>query len=186
MSVIQTRYANVYFRSRLEARWAVFFDALDIQWEYEKEGYEFSDGTRYLPDFWLPVQKRWIEIKGEIETKDEIGKASLLAVETMRPVHIFWGPIPDILNDEVPEYSVFLPEECEGEIVAGQDFPYLFGECPECGMFDIQYLGRADRFGCGCCTQKTFSYNSLHLLAAYQVARSARFEHGEKGAMIGV
>jgi len=32
-----TKYAGITFRSRLEARWAVFFDALGISWEYEPE-----------------------------------------------------------------------------------------------------------------------------------------------------
>jgi hypothetical protein len=32
---IQTRYSGRYFRSRLEARWAVFFDALGLKWDYE-------------------------------------------------------------------------------------------------------------------------------------------------------
>src|SRR6187402_3278288 len=50
---IKTRYKGCQFRSRLEARWAVFFDALNIIWEYEKEGFRLSDGTLYLPDFWL-------------------------------------------------------------------------------------------------------------------------------------
>jgi hypothetical protein len=49
---IDTIYNGYKFRSRLEARWAVFFDALSIKYEYEKEGYELSNG-RYLPDFWL-------------------------------------------------------------------------------------------------------------------------------------
>lgn len=38
MQAIQTRYKGYHFRSRLEARWAVFFDTLGILWEYEKEG----------------------------------------------------------------------------------------------------------------------------------------------------
>ena len=50
---IRTRYSGILFRSRLEARWAVFFDALGVKWEYEKEGYELPSG-RYLPDFFLP------------------------------------------------------------------------------------------------------------------------------------
>jgi hypothetical protein len=50
---IETVYKGYKFRSRLEARWAVFFDAMGIEWEYEPEGFELSDGTRYLPDFYL-------------------------------------------------------------------------------------------------------------------------------------
>lgn len=48
---IQTTYKGYRFRSRTEARWAVFFDAMGWDWEYEVEGFEMTDGTRYLPDF---------------------------------------------------------------------------------------------------------------------------------------
>ena len=39
MKAIQTEYKGYLFRSRLEARWAVFFDACGVDWEYEPEGY---------------------------------------------------------------------------------------------------------------------------------------------------
>jgi hypothetical protein len=54
LKVIETRYASVLFRSRLEARWAAFFDKLGEKWEYEPEGFDL-DGQWYLPDFWLPT-----------------------------------------------------------------------------------------------------------------------------------
>lgn len=59
---IQTRYAGCHFRSRLEARWAVFFDAIGIEWLYEPEGYETPHG-RYLPDFVLPGLGLVVEVK---------------------------------------------------------------------------------------------------------------------------
>ena len=62
---IETVYKGYRFRSRLEARWAVFFDAAGVRWEYEKEGFELSNGERYLPDFWLPNNGIWVEVKGE-------------------------------------------------------------------------------------------------------------------------
>jgi hypothetical protein len=61
--VIQTRYANRFFRSRTEARWAVLFDALGVRWEYEIEGYVLRDGTRYLPDFYIHEWDAWFEVK---------------------------------------------------------------------------------------------------------------------------
>lgn len=68
---IETSYAGHRFRSRLEARWAVAFDALGVRWQYEVEGYEcgtrlsWSDRTiKYLPDFWLPDLGTWAEVKG--------------------------------------------------------------------------------------------------------------------------
>jgi hypothetical protein len=53
LTPIETEYAGIRFRSRLEARWAVFFDALGIVWEYEPDAFRCCDGTNYLPDFRL-------------------------------------------------------------------------------------------------------------------------------------
>ena len=50
---IETEYRGYRFRSRLEARWAVFFDACGVKWEYEPEGFDLGDGLYYLPDFLL-------------------------------------------------------------------------------------------------------------------------------------
>lgn len=50
---IETRYKGYRFRSRLEARWAVFFDTCGYTWEYEPEGYDIGNGIWYLPDFRL-------------------------------------------------------------------------------------------------------------------------------------
>lgn len=61
---IETIYNGYRFRSRLEARWAVFFDTLGIQYEYEPEGFKLSDGTICLPDFYLPAFDYYVEIKG--------------------------------------------------------------------------------------------------------------------------
>lgn len=54
IKAIDTSYGGKLFRSRLEARWAFYFDQLNTEWEYEVEGYELGDGIRYLPDFYLP------------------------------------------------------------------------------------------------------------------------------------
>ena len=64
IKAIETVYNGYRFRSRLEARWAVFFDALGVKYEYEPEGYELSDGTKYLPDFYLPYLDYFVEVKG--------------------------------------------------------------------------------------------------------------------------
>lgn len=48
---IETHYKGYRFRSKLEAKWGVFFDALGINWEYEPEGYVLPSGKYYLPDF---------------------------------------------------------------------------------------------------------------------------------------
>lgn len=68
---IETIYNGYKFRSRLEARWAVFFDECGIEYQYEPEGFDLGDGYYYLPDFYLPEQDIWIEIKGKpVEGED--------------------------------------------------------------------------------------------------------------------
>lgn len=64
---IETEYAGHRFRSRLEARWAVVFDAMGMAWKYESQGFE-GGGERYLPDFFLPTFNLWVEVKGERRT----------------------------------------------------------------------------------------------------------------------
>jgi hypothetical protein len=73
-TAIETTYAGHRFRSRLEARWAVFFDHLRIEWKYEPQGYVVGSGSdrtyHYLPDFWLPRQDIWAEVKGQVDERD--------------------------------------------------------------------------------------------------------------------
>lgn len=62
---IETIYNGYRFRSRLEARWAVFFDAIGFDYEYEPEGFNLGNNCFYLPDFYLPENDSWVEIKGK-------------------------------------------------------------------------------------------------------------------------
>lgn len=62
IKAIETVYKGYKFRSRLEARWAIFFEELGLGWQYEVEGFDLPSG-RYLPDFYLPSQHCHVEIK---------------------------------------------------------------------------------------------------------------------------
>lgn len=78
IEAIKTRYNDITFRSRLEARWAVFFDILGIKYFYEYEGFKLDplpeinfkkfitiflnkDQLWYLPDFYIPKQEKFPE-----------------------------------------------------------------------------------------------------------------------------
>lgn len=79
-NAIETVYKGCRFRSRTEARWAVFFDTLGIRWEYESQGYNLGvKRVKYLPDFYMPDWDKFVEIKAfkQIEPA-EAQKAGLL------------------------------------------------------------------------------------------------------------
>lgn len=95
---IETYYNGYRFRSRLEARWAVFFDSGHIPYEYEPEGYRLQDGTLYLPDFYLPELSMHVEVKRD--TADGIEEVKNKCANA-----ITWGgPIQRILIlSNIPE-----------------------------------------------------------------------------------
>lgn len=109
IKAIETSYKGYRFRSRLEARWAVFFDALRIKWLYEPEGFEFEDGTKYLPDFYLPQYGSYVEIKPEI-TPAAKQNCYMLTKATRKFVMLVCG-YPEYEYDGghyFPEYKVSL------------------------------------------------------------------------------
>lgn len=149
---IKTQYKGYRFRSRLEARWAVFFDALGVRWEYEKEGFDLGEAGYYLPDFWLPELGVWIEIKGQKPTAEEEAKAHALAQGTGHHVILFPCGLPEVQS----EYEVSCPsDDCDGAYLfdcgEGWDNYYRWCICPDCGKAGIEFDGRSDRLACKEC-----------------------------------
>lgn len=102
MKAIETIYNGYRFRSRLEARWAVFFDEIGMRYEYEPQGAVLNDGTRYLPDFYLPSYDLYVEIKPpRTECLDEYaGKCELFRDSTNSPIMLCFGdPAAAIYNE---------------------------------------------------------------------------------------
>lgn len=61
---IRNRYRGIDFDSTLESDWASTFDALGWEWEPQPHGILVEDNVRYRPDFYLPAQRVWAEVKG--------------------------------------------------------------------------------------------------------------------------
>ena len=99
IKAIETVYNGYRFRSRLEARWAVFFDALGIRYEYEPEGYELGY-CQYLPDFYLTNERVFIEIKPDDVGLDAMEKCYLLAKGTGKSVVLISGSPGFFYNEE--------------------------------------------------------------------------------------
>lgn len=153
LRAIETKYNGYRFRSRLEARWAVFFDVLRIPYSYEAEGVDL-DGEWYLPDFKLirgamacPCDRetrdafgwsdediyRWVEIKpdGISVGLQAVKNLTLLAQISKRPAYLLRGePFHD-------SYAAAMAHSGRG----GWEKQLLWSECPVCGTIDLQKDG---------------------------------------------
>lgn len=174
IQAIPTWYAGCYFRSRLEARWAVFFDALGIPWNYEPDGWDLVPKTSgehykscpygtyqhgscncrshlgwYLPDFWLPTLNTWFEVKG-VWPGDDAARAreERLGDLTERPLITALGGIPDPTRMDCsghPYPSATEPFDLE---LTGCDIHQAWCVCPWCNKPGIEFDGRGARV-CG-------------------------------------
>jgi hypothetical protein len=150
---IETSYAGCSFRSRLEARWALWMDACGVTWEYEPEGYEM-DGLRYLPDFWLPERECWAEVKPKGPDTEEKEKGRRLHLGTNSPVLFLIGT-PG-LDGQHKAWS-------EGQFIHS----LRWYECGQCKAITL--------IPCAC-PAIYHRHHALLLYRAYEAARSARFE----------
>lgn len=201
IKAIETRYKGYRFRSRLEARWAVFFDALGIQWEYEKEGYDLGDAGWYLPDFWLPQVEMWAEVKPQHFSAVEIDRCWALCAHTGYEV---------VLLDGMPDFRSYFACTFDAHdhvwmnTLTGETSVVTDGGYPG-GDFDLRvpwsdyiigngYLHEEHRFYGNTGEQDFPSPARWHAgdypgdhsdpkqyASAVNAARAARFEHGERG-----
>ena len=88
---IETKYKGYRFRSRLEARWAMFYDAIGVQWTYEPQPVRV-DGEVYLPDFEVVLDGKLCrhEVKSAHEQKRIVVPKVYLAGK-MKPEHNWRG-----------------------------------------------------------------------------------------------
>lgn len=204
MKAIETRFAGHRFRSRLEARWAVFFDSARIAWQYEPQGFEVGyPHRRYLPDFFLPETKTWVEVKPTDERLDmdlirdcldpEHGLPDIAdSIYTSRGLLIL-GPIPrhDLLDlgsrvlhpiaqvDEQGLRCLGFLRFCYAGLTAEEFIATAEGDAlSEQGGALVE--GRIIAMTTATSTaRKVWRIEDNRITDAYTVAREARFEFGE-------
>lgn len=184
MTPLETRYDGYRFRSRLEARWAVFFNTLSVQYEYEKEGFDIGPAGCYLPDFWLPVQQCWVEIKHTRASGAELDKVVEFSLKNPDHVWLFKG----LPNYDTDKDNLYLEYRVDASKFLFHPLPDGFAEW---ALSDPEEYGGIDSVrsaiarkgwtcqlkftpfspsGPVCCTDGDYR-------RAFQAARSARFGH---------
>ena len=191
IKAIQTEYKGYRFRSRLEARWAVFFDACNLRWEYEPEGFELPNGQFYLPDFLLHgcggrcPESLYVEVKGKMTEADAEKIYQFSGItgrdirEVVNPILVVAG-IPD--GDDIGDIEYFCQEWGYSGFPEVERGPYPFNfETIDGDYFvahpGINKKGQFELFGDD--NSYTYYRDDAATLYAFRKARQARFEHGE-------
>lgn len=169
IKAIETEYNGYRFRSRLEARWAVFFDAIGATYQYEPEGFMLKDGSMYLPDFYLTnVSGRgskniFVEIKGVLNDSD------------LRKVELFAENRNIIIFGDIPKKN---------------DNNYFFDVTDNPDLYNL-YYSEGDWYWTEPCASvhgglvldypdDPYDYVDRKITeTAFDIARQVRFEHGE-------
>ena len=193
MRAIETEYKGYRFRSRLEARWAVFFDACGVRWEYEPQGYFLDNGQSFLPDFLLHgVEGRasgdlYVEVKGKMTDEDASKIYSFSGLKDVDNVLEVETPILIVADIPAGDCMAEIDEFCsdwgyKGFPGAGEGpFPFNFETID--GDYYIAHPG-INRNGHFELFGDDMSYKEDRddeaTLRAFKAARQARFEHGER------
>jgi hypothetical protein len=209
IKAIQTEYQGHLFRSRLEARWAVFFDALSIGWHYEEQGFELPSG-RYLPDFridggaLLGTSDLWVEVKGKFEHNEfvklirsahELPRATAAAIQ---PQLLILGEVPipgdPFLHTRIdvrPTEFALQRVRFRGHRPAVGRLCWTTSPIDDPDVFPVsdldQWTDEATAYMRDSATAMLCDFTlqvDRTVDAAYRSARSARFEHGQVGAML--
>jgi len=141
MNALPTFYKKIKFRSRTEARWAVFFDLIEFKRDYENQGYKLDDGECYLPDFELTLpngNELYIEVKPEnfdkFENSQYVHKLHSFANESGKDLVILQG------NPKCRPYDVIRPNINQGGSLGFfQDYDPYFRICDAYWMGYVRF-----------------------------------------------
>jgi len=182
MKAKPTYYNATLFRSKLEAKWAVFFDRLGIDYEYENESYLCSDGSQYTPDFYLPfVTTRgqnggtFIEIKPMSYIHDSDYEVRIISAIKPNNLVLFKGePYPNA--DPVYSFDNSFNND-NVQLSPYVDDHMMFMYCPKCGTMKIEF-SESNYFDCPECEYNIPTYQ-LELIDAMMYSKIYKFKYHE-------
>jgi len=165
---IPTVYKGIKLKSRFEGDVAYLIDNLGYPWKYEPQSYKLPNGYDYLPDFYIPELRLFIECRGyetekgggqiegfaEMIARGEIGQDLIKRPSIPENCEFAYS---DIYNDYL-DYIVVGPEsvrfyECTARYGIGTSDEVALCQCDKCrrwyfagmsGSYQCRFCGRWD------------------------------------------
>lgn len=160
------------FRSKAEAKWYKLFKELGIECHYEPETFALPFGgdriVNYLPDFFLPEQDCYVEVKLSTRpTHEECVKAFGLAQDTGKDVFIVYEEI----GKKRPNGYRY-----DGGTGAFHPLQRLT-QCPLCKAYAFTHLGMVGPsfMKCGCACKELRNDQAADIQRAIKAVRAERF-----------
>lgn len=178
VQVIETDYNGYRFRSRIEARWAIFFDACGLVWNYESEGFKLRNDNWFLPDFEILNLRNknndrvWVEVKVN-PLEEDLEKIKEFAFDENG-------------KNQIPILVLrYLPKSFKNK----EDLKWMCDESKGTYFYNFITINGENTTAIPCITKKGFfelvtpdeadKIDFEKTNRAYNIAKSARFEHGE-------
>ncbi len=183
VKALETHYNGYRFRSRLEARWAVFFDTVGIDYHYESEAFDLADGQQYLPDFFLkrgirflgeerPRQDVWVDIEPASElTDDERQKVVSFVRQTGKSILLIAG-------DPGNKADVLYLQRLEDDTLDAADVAFMELADGQAGLVAERERAKLERSEDQALIERRMQTDLLR--ESYRAAREIRFDRRMK------
>jgi hypothetical protein len=190
-----TWYNNYYFRSKLEAKWAVFFDSMKIRWTYEPEAFVCEDKSQYTPDFFLSDAifrngTKWIsgdDFDGKDAVHEKLNPGIYIEIKPIsydtdehyekRIVSSGISPLILLVGDPIEaiiDIHSYHNENKNIQLSPGWDNCMIFMYCLKCKTLKFDF-DEGNYYDCPICG-RSIPYTDPQISNAAEFARNFRFQ----------
>ena len=186
---LPTTFKGVTYRSRKEARFAVALSELKIPFIYEPMAFSRPSGGKYTPDFFLPSQQLWVELKPERPHLEEELKCEEMSTAGFRIVLMYGDKIETLpfRTEEQAKHESGARDYkhkngmrgmawIDGEKLAGETV-FVMGASPRKGGSPLERIGNVDQPHLDqVCNTRDMRWNTISISQALSLAGAEKFQ----------
>jgi hypothetical protein len=145
MNGIKTIYKGIEYKSRLEADIAEAIDKTGHSYQYEPKSFLLPNGIHYMPDFYIPALKLWVEARGYETEKGDMQIQAFADMITSgefkdKPDYMVVTYQSAMFAEDEDRYGYAVTDECSLVLCRDCKKFYFMGDgsyqCRYCGAWD--------------------------------------------------